>query len=90
VRADSAANPVRGHLIELHTNHTVTGNPDRFRTGTTIIRDTDDAWKSGLPVSAKLAAVTLSWPLFARYGYRYSGTFSARTQPKEAAIEPGA
>jgi hypothetical protein len=78
--ADPAANPVRGQVVELHTNHTVTGNPDRFRTGATVIRNTDDAWKSGLPASAKLAAVTLSWPLLGRYGYRYGGTFFARSR----------
>jgi hypothetical protein len=75
--ADPAANPVRGNVVDLHANHTVTGNPDRFRTGSTVIRDTDDAWRHGLPVSAKLAVLALSWPLLRRYGYRYRGTFSS-------------
>ena len=75
---DGAANPVRGRAVELNGNHTVLGNPDRFRTGPTTIRDTDDGWRAGLPGSAKLAATTISWPLFGRYGYRYRGTFSAR------------
>jgi Sulfotransferase family len=76
---DPAGNPVRdGRTVELRTNHTVTGNPDRFLTGTTLIRDRDDAWKSGLSAYAKLAAVTLSWPQFRRYGYRYAGTFGSR------------
>jgi hypothetical protein len=75
--ADPAANPVRGRTVELHTNHTVTGNPDRFSTGTTVLRDSDDAWRSELPVAAKLPATALSWPLSARYGYRYRGTFRA-------------
>ncbi len=30
--ADPAGNPVHGQTVSLHTNHTVTGNPDRFRT----------------------------------------------------------
>jgi hypothetical protein len=72
--ADPAANPIRGRTIELRTNHTVTGNPDRFRTGATVIRDRDDYWKTGLSRSAKLAAVALSWPLFRRYDYGYGGT----------------
>jgi hypothetical protein len=71
--ADPAANPVQGRTIELQGNHTVTGNPDRFRTGATVIRAADDAWRD-LPVAGRLAAVTLSWPLFRRYGYRYAGT----------------
>jgi Sulfotransferase domain len=74
--AGQAVNPVRGRTVELHVNHTVTGNPDRFRTGVTGVRDSDDAW-TGLPVSARLAAATLSWPLFRRYGYRYPGTLRA-------------
>jgi hypothetical protein len=78
--ADPAANPVRGNVVDLHVNHTVTGNPDRFRTGTTVIRDADDAWRDGLPVFDKLAVLALSWPLFGRYGYRYRGTF--RTSPR--------
>lgn len=73
--ADSAANPMQGRTIELHTNHTVTGNPDRFRTGPTIVRDRDDSWKIGLSVPAKVAAVALSSPLLRRYGYGYGGAF---------------
>jgi hypothetical protein len=76
---DTTANPMWGRTIELRTNHTVTGNPDRFRTGATPIRDRDDAWISGLPASARAAASALSWPLSRRYGYGkrsndYAGT----------------
>lgn len=69
--AGSSAVPLRGRVIELGVNHTVTGNPDRLRSGATVIRDTDDTWKATLPASAKLTAAALSWPLFWRYGYRY-------------------
>jgi Sulfotransferase family len=82
---DRDANPVRGRVIELHVNHTVLGNPDRFQTGPTTIRNTDDKWRAGLPASAKLAAMTISWPLLGRYGYRYRGTFS----PKRARSATG-
>lgn len=82
---DRDANPVHGRVVELHVNHTVLGNPDRFNTGPTTIRDTDDGWRAGLPASAKLAAMTISWPLLGRYGYRYRGTFS----PKPARTGPG-
>ncbi len=88
--ADPAANPMRGRMVELHTNHTVTGNPDRFRTGATLIRDRDDSWRTELPAAAKLAAVTLSWPLFRRYGYRYGGTLRSGSPPAGAAVpHPG-
>ncbi|MFB9677178.1 sulfotransferase [Streptosporangium vulgare] len=67
--AGPEANPMRGQTVELHTNHTVTGNPDRFNTGTTVIRNRDDSWRTGLSTPARLTATTLSWPLFRRYGY---------------------
>ena len=82
---DRDANPVRGRAVKLHANHTVLGNPDRFSTGSTTIRETDDGWRAGLPTSAKLAAMAISWPLFGRYGYRYRGTLS----PKPARTASG-
>jgi len=84
--ADPATNPMRGRMIDLHPNHTVTGNPDRFRTGATIIRETDESWKTGLSLSAKLAAVMLSWPLFRSYGYRHGGM---TTGPIRAGVHLG-
>ncbi len=70
--AASSDIPLRGRVIELGVNHTVTGNPDRLRSGATVIRDADDSWKAGLPTSARFAAAALSWPLLWRYGYRYA------------------
>ncbi len=73
---DPAANPMAGgRTIELHTNHTVTGNPDRFHSGPTLVRDRDDTWRTDLSARARLAAVTLSWPRLRRYGYSRAGTF---------------
>lgn len=71
--ADPAGNPVRGRTVQLHPNHTVTGNPDRFRTGPTLIRDSDDGWRRTLSPRRRLAATALAWPLFGRYGYRSTG-----------------
>ncbi len=64
-------NPVHDRAVNLHVNHTVTGNPDRFRTGWTTVRERDDGWRAGLPVPARAAAMALSWPQRRRYGYRY-------------------
>jgi hypothetical protein len=69
--AGGAANPVQGRIIELHPNHTVTGNPDRFLSGPTELRAADDRWMSSLSRRARLAATVLSWPLLRRYGYSY-------------------
>lgn len=86
--ADPAASPVQGRTVELHANHTVTGNPDRFLSGSTVIRETDDAWQASLPTSAKLAVLAWSWPQFRRYGYRYAGTFSSRSPDADVAAAP--
>ncbi|MGC5012145.1 sulfotransferase [Streptosporangium sp. DT93] len=66
-------NPMRGRTVDLRPNHTVTGNPDRFHAGTTLIRERDDSWTTELAWPARLAATTLSWPLFGRYGYPLGG-----------------
>ncbi len=68
--ADAGANPVTGRLVELGVNHTVTGNPDRFRTGRTELRATDDRWVTALPARSKLAVAAIAWPLLRRYDYR--------------------
>jgi len=70
---DPAHSPVSGRTAELSPNHTVTGNPDRFRSGTTLIRPDDAAWQSELPVGAQVATVALAWPLMKRYGYALGG-----------------
>lgn len=85
--ADQAANPVHGRVADLGVNHTVTGNPDRFRTGQVTIRDADDAWTASLPLRARLAVVALSWPLARRYGYRYAGTLARPEKAGEAGLD---
>jgi hypothetical protein len=76
---DPAGNPVRGRVAELRENHTVTGNPDRFKTGATEIRAFDGAWQAELSAYAKLATLALSWPLLGRYGYALRGAGPANT-----------
>jgi hypothetical protein len=88
--ADQAGNPVHGQTVSLHTNHTVTGNPDRFRTGETVIRPRDDSWRTGLPRRARLATMLLSWPMSWRYGYRHRGALLGRGRPGQPAHRPPA
>jgi hypothetical protein len=86
--ADPADNPVHGQTVSLHTNHTVTGNPDRFRTGETVIRPQDDSWRTGLPLSARLATMVVAWPMARRYGYRHPDWWRVRRSAKPAPREP--
>ncbi|HMG51827.1 MAG TPA: sulfotransferase [Kofleriaceae bacterium] len=76
---DPSDNPVRGRIAELGANHTVTGNPDRFRTGATEIRAFDGPWQDELSSYAKLATLVLSWPLLNHYGYSLRGAMTAMT-----------
>lgn len=53
--------PVHGEReVVLHTNHTVTGNPDRLRTGPVTIRR-DDRWRDALSLR-ELVGATLPEP----------------------------
>lgn len=87
--ADPAGNPVRGHTVDLRPNHTVTGNPDRFRSGPTVIRDRDDSWKTKLPRRARLATSLWSWPMAGRYGYGRDGYRPVGIE-KESSVGSGA
>ncbi len=53
----------------LSVNHTVTGNPDRFRHGTVTIRP-DDRWRSQAPRATRLVSGLIAAPWLDRYGYR--------------------
>ena len=58
--------------IVLGPNHTVAGNPNRFRTGPVTIA-LDDEWRRRMPLRQRLAVRALCWPLLARYGYLLRG-----------------
>jgi hypothetical protein len=66
---DRSANPVSGRNVMLGGNHTVTGNPDRFRKGPTLIRADDSAWRADLSAREVGITQTLSWPLMRQHGY---------------------
>jgi hypothetical protein len=73
VGGDPGALPLRGRVAELQPNHTVTGNPDRFRSGPTVIRSDDSKWRDELPTRDQLATIALAWPLMWKYGYPLTG-----------------
>jgi hypothetical protein len=57
----------------LSPNHTVTGNPDRLRTGPVTIRP-DDRWRSTAPRTTRYVAAAIAAPWLHRYGYRLRDT----------------
>ncbi|HZJ51975.1 MAG TPA: sulfotransferase [Actinomycetota bacterium] len=52
----------------LHPNHSVSGNPSRFETGSVSLR-IDDEWLRAQRVKDRLTTTALTWPLLLRYGY---------------------
>lgn len=54
--------------VTLRTNHTVAGNPNRFRTGEVRIVP-DDEWRTLMSRSDRLCVEALALPLLKRYGY---------------------
>ena len=55
--------------IELHTNHSVWGNPGRFKTGKITLK-LDEEWKRKLKTTDKLISTTATLPLLIKYGYK--------------------
>jgi hypothetical protein len=59
---------VAERTVELGTNHTTSGNPSRFKTGTLELRP-DKEWVSQMKLRYKLLATVLTFPLLLRYRY---------------------
>lgn len=60
--------PFEGRAIELRPNHTVAGNPMRFRQGRIELRS-DDEWRRKLAPEDRRVVTALTSPLLLRYGY---------------------
>ncbi|WP_163996211.1 sulfotransferase [Pyxidicoccus caerfyrddinensis] len=69
IGVERSKNPVHVRTVNLGKNHTVTGNPDRFLSGPTLLRAGDDTWRKELSTRAKAVASALAWPLMGRYRY---------------------
>jgi hypothetical protein len=54
--------------VQVGINHTLAGNPNRFRTGLVRIAE-DDEWKSRLPRGDRLVIGAATLPFLLRYGY---------------------
>jgi hypothetical protein len=58
--------------VTLGVDHTVAGNPMRFKHGTFEL-SVDEAWKRSMPSSQRSITTVLTWPLLVAYRYRSSG-----------------
>ncbi|WP_162529711.1 sulfotransferase [Nocardioides caldifontis] len=54
--------------VVLGTNHTLSGNPDRFRSGPVVIRP-DDRWRTGMSRRDRAVVQAATMPFLLRYGY---------------------
>jgi Sulfotransferase domain len=54
--------------VHLEANHTVSGNPSRFRTGLIEV-EVDDEWLSFMRPRDRVAVTALTSPLLRRFGY---------------------
>jgi hypothetical protein len=61
-----------GNTVVLGVNHTVAGNPNRFRTGPVTIA-LDDEWCTRMPWYRQRAVRALTWPFLLRYHYEPNG-----------------
>ncbi len=59
---------LRDHSVSLVEEHTIAGNPMRFERGAVELHR-DDAWRTGLPDSARRLVTLIDAPLLRRYGY---------------------
>lgn len=59
---------IQGNDIELRINHTVAGNPMRFRQGPVTVKN-DDKWISEMHVAKRILVSVITWPLLLLYGY---------------------
>jgi hypothetical protein len=55
--------------VVLGTNHSVSGNPDRFKTGPVPIR-LDEEWRASMTRRMRLMVSVMTWPERLRFGYR--------------------
>ena len=66
------------HTVEYSASHTVSGNPNRFKSGATKIRQ-DTEWIEKMPFGQKLYVYCLTWPLQLWYGYRFSPSIKLKS-----------
>lgn len=64
----NATAPVHDGVANLGPNHTVSGNPSRFSTGTIDLR-ADEEWRGAMGTAPWCVATAIAGPSIGRYGY---------------------
>jgi hypothetical protein len=59
---------VDDHRVDLGVNHTVSGNPGRFKTGVIELRP-DEEWRAKIKRPHRKIVTALTFPLLLKYGY---------------------
>lgn len=77
IGVDGAGPFVDEDTVELGVNHTLAGNPNRFRTGAVRIVE-DDEWTTGMTGRDQAAIAAITMPLLLRYGYPIRGSARRR------------
>jgi len=67
--ADCSLDFINGATVQLGGNHTVAGNPIRFKTGAITLR-LDDQWREDMQPGQHRLVQMLTRGALARYGYR--------------------
>jgi hypothetical protein len=73
------------HTVHLRTDHTVSGNPNRFQQGIVKIRP-DVEWREKMTWDQRYLVTGLTWPLLWQYGYL--GRNQSGVQPEPAEGKP--
>ncbi|MGI8518895.1 MAG: sulfotransferase [Acidimicrobiia bacterium] len=63
---------VTGATVRLGISHSISGNPDRMRVGSVVVRP-DERWISGLAPHQRVLVLALAGWGMKRYGYRWRG-----------------
>ena len=70
---------VGDHDVTLSTNHNVSGNPSRFKTGRVAL-ELDNEWERNMKLQQKLLIDFLYFPILWRYGYLPAESIRHTTQ----------
>lgn len=67
-RENEVSKIFENNRVFLKSIHSIAGNPDRYKTGTVVIKP-DNRWKDDLSTYDKYLIKSITFPLLIRYGY---------------------